>query len=381
MSGTIIVTGLPELDLHADQVDVLLQRTGAPVTAQWWWMRIWAATHPTWQPLAVLVGGGTGGLTAAALLARRHRGPVVEVVALGGAQSDYPWLPAVTPRDAEELAMGVRRALGRRPWRLRIDDLPEGDSSLSALLRILPVARVIPGAGAPVVDLTTGPAVADSLRHQARKSVRQGRNRLRTDGCSVQTLSTSDPAQVTALLPRLEAVHRARDRAARGATDLDAPDNRAFWHAVLSEAARRGALEITVMSVNGVIAGYMIALLDGGVYRSWDNRLVEEFGRYGIGHLVRDEVFRRISSDDRWTQFDWMIGTEPYKLTTANRVVPTQRMQAWSSPWLEHAEQLAKRQQERLRRSQRVAKGKLYRRRTEPLSPSCDPRVQPGRMR
>lgn len=323
-------------------LEPLLEQTGAPVTAQWWWVREWFDTHRQWQPLCIVVEDG-GRVVGGAALAARRRAGIVEVVPAGFGQSDYPWLPAL-PGAEERTATAIVAGLAAagRAWRFLLYEIPEGDAVTTALVRLLRHCDQYPGIGAPVVDLR-GYDPRRDVSANARKRVRQSRNRLSGDGRRADFAVVATPDALEAVISEVQALHVERDHDARGESDLDAPERAAFWRAALRAAARRGCLEIATMRVDGDLAGHLVGFCDGPAFRVWDARFSPRYGRYSPGHLLRDEVLTRLLADGRFEVFDWMRGIEAYKMQSATRVVATTRVRAWSHGWLATAERVARR--------------------------------------
>ncbi len=132
-------------------LEPLLAATDSPVTASATWWRSWAASRAaTWEPLLVTVGPEHDPRAAAPLAVRRGRG-ADRVVGWGHEESDRGALPALDRPAAEALAVAVAAHLrtGRRPWTLRVEQLPAADPVALALRQRLPAARVEVGDGCP----------------------------------------------------------------------------------------------------------------------------------------------------------------------------------------------------------------------------------------
>jgi CelD/BcsL family acetyltransferase involved in cellulose biosynthesis len=202
-----------------------------------------------------------------------------------------------------------------------------------------------------VIDLFPGYDPTTQLRPNARKLVRKGRNRLARHGRALRVDVATTPADVLQLLPEVERAHRERDRRRRGHSDLDRPEFRAFWHAIIAEAATRGLVEITTLRVDDQLGAHLVAFADGPAYRAWDLRISPGFDFYNLGHVIRDEVLLRIGASGRFQLFDWMRGVEDYKLHTATRVIPSETLVGWSATSLRRAEIAARRADGALRRA------------------------------
>ena len=74
-----------------------------------------------------------------------------------------------------------------------------------------------------------------------------------------------------------------------------------------------------------------MCFLDGGVYRMWNCRMAPDWGQYGAGRLANHAAMEHALADPGSTEFDWMRGAEPYKLSVCNHVAQAQDLRAWSS--------------------------------------------------
>jgi CelD/BcsL family acetyltransferase involved in cellulose biosynthesis len=341
-TSTRIVHGLAELEPWTAELTRLADEQQAPLPAGLPWLSAWARSHPSWRPLSVLRFGPDGRLVAAALLATRFRGPLRNVAALGYGHSDYARFLGA-PEEAPGLAAAIADLLAglRGPWSLRLEQFPAADPVLEDLAVRLPAAALRPGDASPMVDLA-GFDPARDVSKSARQSGRTGRNRAAADGLDLTIDRTRDPDRIRELLPELEELHAARDRALGRTSDLEDPEHLAFWRLLLPEAASRGEAEVVVLRLDGRPVCELIALLDGGSYRVWDFRIAPGAERYNPGHVLRDDVLRAVLDEGRWRTLDWMRGEEPYKKASATTVAAASSLQAWSSPGLRRLELLAR---------------------------------------
>lgn len=311
-------------DLHA--------ATGTPVTARRPWLATWLACYPDLRPLVFAIEGPAG-LHGAALLVRRRRRGITQVVGIGHRQSDYQRFAARDPQAAEALAEAVADRLRALPgpWQLLVEQLPAGDSVAAGISRRLRWSVVLPGEGAPRVRFDAGREPREYMSRNTYQTERNGWNRIRRAGLAPALASISDPRTVQEVLPELERVRRSRDLEARGRSSLD--DERAgeFWRRVILEHARLGQAEIVVLRLNGQVAAYDVCLVDEGAHRMWDGRLDPRFSRFSPGRLVDLAVLRRALADPTCTEYDWMRGEERYKLRTSSEVQPSECLLAWSS--------------------------------------------------
>jgi CelD/BcsL family acetyltransferase involved in cellulose biosynthesis len=314
------------------ELDALQEATGVPITARRRWQQIWVECYPQYEPFVLAVRAG-GGLAAAAPLARRWRGPLMEVVGLGLGPSDQLRLPASTPAAAIELSEGVRGLLGRlrSAWRLRIPQLPPGDAVAQGLADLLPFSRLVAAQGSPTTRFTENRTPRSYVSTNHHKQVRRMTNRLRRDGHHERFEVHRHPDDILRLMPEIERVYRARDHQLGRRTKLDHPCHGAFFRAIVSEMASAGTLELLTMHVDERLVAYVINFVDGPSLRMWNCRFDPEWDRYGVGRLANHEALRLALADPAVQEFDWMKGEERYKASLATQVIPSVELLAWSS--------------------------------------------------
>jgi hypothetical protein len=162
--GVRVVTGRAGVLRELRAAGPLLAALRAPVTARPPWLTaalaLDAARLAGPRPVAIVVDppGGTGAPRALATLVL-HGGPRVTATLLGDglpvpAGAAPARLPARDDDAAERLAAGLIGLLGRlrRPWRLRLADLPLGDPTLRAIGRLRPEAAFANARSARLVD-------------------------------------------------------------------------------------------------------------------------------------------------------------------------------------------------------------------------------------
>lgn len=320
------------LDKLGDEIDELLAATGAPITARRPWLSCWARHHADWQPWPVVLRRD-GELRGVALLARQTRHGVLRVAMLGHGESDYCALPVRDPADAPRLAaavaLGLRRQ--RRPWFMRLEQLPVGDPVVAGLRGRLRNAEIGPADPAVVVPIDPpGADLRELTTTKARKNVRNARAKLRRDGVRVEVRRLGDASEVRAALPEIRRV-RAAGNVAKGLNDHADPGNRGFWGEILPMLAGRGEADVTELRFDGALACYAVCLRDGTSYRGWDTRMSPEFARYSPGVLLRDALLGHLAGGP-WTEYDLMRGTEGYKNALGARLRELAELRAWSSP-------------------------------------------------
>ncbi|HVM04616.1 MAG TPA: GNAT family N-acetyltransferase [Acidimicrobiales bacterium] len=317
------------------ELDDLLEAAGAPLTARRTWLRAWVRAYEPAGPEAVVVRDeATGRLDGVAVLWARAGADHDVVAPLGRRQSDRGALPARHAAAAEALAAAVTAHLRarRRPWLLRLGQLPAGDPVAAAMVRRLGGgARLVPGVAIPKVEFGGATSVADWLGGGLRKQLRKARNRLDVDGVEAATAFTCDAGEVAVLIDEIEHTHRARERDADRTSDLDAPPGLRFWRAAILDHAARGELEVATLRLDGHLAAYVVSLLDRDVLRVFDGRCSTASARYSPGRLLETAVLERALAEPRFARVDWMNGLASEKLLTANAVEHTEHLVAASS--------------------------------------------------
>jgi CelD/BcsL family acetyltransferase involved in cellulose biosynthesis len=345
-----VVRGPALLSQLGEALDDLHRATNAPVTARRVWLDAWVRSYGDFEPWAVAVETD-GRLEAAALLARRRRYGITEIVAMGHGPSDQVRLPARDARWAEMLAGAIVSELEtfRQPWRLLLEQLPEGDPVARSLVAGLRCAAVVPGDGQPVLRFVKGRSLNAYLSRNSRGGAETKRNRVRRAGMTLTVESTRDPEAILPALPELERVQRARDQEQWGGSDLDDPRMAAFWRSVIADHARRGEVDLTLLRLSGHLAAFVVAFRDGDAYRFWAHRHDPAFGRFSPGALASQASVASALNDEAFVLFDWMRGEEAYKLRWCSEIVPAQHLVAWSSPGMRLVTESCHRLEARLR--------------------------------
>lgn len=333
---TRILIGADLLERLGPRLDELHAATRAPVTARRPWLATWVRCHPGYEPLALLVESGVHELAGAALLARRKQRLVTEFVALGSGLSDQIRLPAKDPASAELLARAVIEQLRACPgaWRLTVRHLPPGDPVVARIAAQLPCAELAVGDASPTLRFDAGRALRAYVSKNHHQQVRRMLNRMSSEGFSPLIEHLRERAAIAAVLPEVVDVCLQRDVGLRGDSFLDRSNAAAFFPEVILEHAARGEVELTTLRLRGELAAYVVCFLDGGAYRMWNCRLAPAWSHYGAGRVANNAALEHALADASATEFDWMRGAEPYKLSLSNRVEHAQDLRAWSSPAL-----------------------------------------------
>lgn len=312
--------------------DELCTDVDAPVTARRLWLETWASCYADHEPWLVLVEDGSD-LVAAAALARRRRAGLTSVVGLGHGPSDAARLPARDNQAAARLAGAVTaglRSLGG-PWQLHLEQLPASDPVGTALDELLQVTELTAGDGMPMVEVGPERELRRHVSRNTRSAVSRARNRITDTGLDLALAWISDPAEIAAALPDVNAVHRARDVQLGRRSDLDDPRATQFHRNVIQQHADVGQVELLTLRLSGDLAAYVVAFADGRALRVWDNRVSPKYAHLSAGRIANAEAVTHVVTGDTYDVLDWMRGEEPYKLSSATTVVPTLELRAWSS--------------------------------------------------
>jgi CelD/BcsL family acetyltransferase involved in cellulose biosynthesis len=117
-------------------------------------------------------------------------------------------------------------------------------------------------------------------------------------------------------------IHRRRDHDTGRPSDLDDPVTRGLWRDLLVRHCRNGQVELAMLRFDGVVAGYVIALLDGESYRVFDGHFDTRFGRYSPGRVIEAAAIERVINDPVLREVDWMSGVAPEKILFSNAAQP-----------------------------------------------------------
>ncbi|MFN0030496.1 MAG: GNAT family N-acetyltransferase [Acidimicrobiales bacterium] len=316
-----VLAGLAGLRLVAEAIDAFHVETGAPVYARLPWLTARAEEYPEWEPLTFVVRdrGGQDVHGLALLAARTVRGHC-EIVTLGDGVIGGAQLLARGQREARLLARGLTGHLNALTghWELRLSQLPADDPIARVLAKKLPGAVLSDGVPVPHVVFGAGRAIDGYLSANMQRQLRRARNRIVAGGHHAEIDVACGGREIGLLLPSLERIHVTRDRSTRGASDLDEPAALRFWRRVVLDHARLGCVEVTTLSLDGELAAYVIALIDGASYRVFDGHFSEAFARFSPGRLVEAAVLERAMGCAELTELDWLAGVAVEKILAAN---------------------------------------------------------------
>lgn len=320
------------LERHAAGIDDLLTDTEAPVTARRGWWEAWLKSFPDAVPWVVARTDSSGNLRALAPLARRRKLGRMELVGLGDGVSDYLRLPARSTRDAVELASSIAAHLleVRGPWVLALRQLPTDDPVAHALVTRLPHAALRGGGSAPRTRIDSRDD-SHYLSRNYRKAARNRFSRLERAGHEPRIEILRDPVEVQGKLDEIIRICRAREREMSGRSHLDDPRRERFLRTAAVSLAGEGSLEVALLLADERIIAYQLNLLDGRTYRTWNGHHDPTWADYSPGHVLDHRVIRRVLDDETIDEFDWMMGTEAYKLRASTHTVASCELVASSS--------------------------------------------------
>ncbi|HET9443427.1 MAG TPA: GNAT family N-acetyltransferase [Acidimicrobiales bacterium] len=326
-----VLVGASVLDDLGDDLDRLHAGTGVPVTVRRPWLETWARAHPERRACAVVVRDpASRRLDGAALFGTADDGATVDISPLGHGRNDRSRLPVRTPAAAHRLAHALVEWLTGldRPWTLRLEQLPEADPVAVELARLLPTVHLVRAAPIPLVRFhdDASPCVEQYLGKGMRKQLRRAYRRLEQDRVAVEIGVAGDCQSVFRLLDDVERIHRQRDHDVRGRSDLDAPGAARFWREVIERHAWRGEVEISTLRLNGTVAAYVVALIDGHSYRVLDGRFATEWSDASPGRLLETATLERAVRGPEWTELDWMNSVASEKLVAYNCFEQTQHL-------------------------------------------------------
>jgi diguanylate cyclase (GGDEF)-like protein len=313
--------GIADVRAMSKDLDELTRDLNMPVMASWAWLQHWADSFQTWTPMTVQIRTpDTRQLMACAMLAVNKSESGATVVAMGHSSSLYACLPARDASAAMALADAIVAALNEvsEAWSLDLEQIPEHDPTLRYLNEKLDNGQLLPELRVPRVVFSTAHNVDEVLSKGKRKQLRKARNRIEQAGLDMVIAFDRGRALTAELLDEVEAVHVSRDRHARRNSDLDRPAEREFWRRVVEGGNEDWEVEIATLRLDGELAAYAVALLDGDTYRIYDGRMSTEWQHYSPGRLVEAAALSRALSDSRFATLDWMSGIAAEKLLTTN---------------------------------------------------------------
>ena len=329
--NTEIRVGIAEISAAAGEIEELDDQLHVPVMATWPWLEHWCETFTEWTPCMIGIRRKNGGrLVGCVFLARREYADETALVSMGSNSSLCTVMRAVDNDVSSALAEAIATFIAETPgaWSLDIEQVQEFDSTLLRLSEMLDGAHVLPEMRVPRVTFLADDRLDHVLSASMRKQLRRAESRIASDGLTSSITFDRGPTITRELIDEVEAVHISRDRFARRDSDLDRPNERAFWRAVVAGRQPDCDVEIGSLRIDGQLAAYVVALLDRRTYRVYDGRMDTRFADYSPGRLIEAAALDRALKDPRFTLLDWMSGVAAEKLLTSNTAEERVRLTA-----------------------------------------------------
>jgi hypothetical protein len=220
---------------------------------------------------------------------------------------------------AAQLGVALADALMGEFREFSIGPLTDGPA-VAALTHRLPIGVVVDDVSIPVVHVAGGADIG--MSHGVSRTLRKARNRMIADGIRPDIATTSDPHEITAILPLLESISRDRDLAAGRSSPLDDNHRRRLWQRRVLTLAATGLLRLVTLRLKGELAAYVLGIHDGDCYRVLEGRYVGRFARYAPGRVLEAAVLDSVVESSDLMQLDWMTGIAPETLLAANALDP-----------------------------------------------------------
>ncbi len=315
-----LIRGLRQLQPLLSSLEEFHAEVDAPITARWSWLSAWFQLHPEAEVQCLIVRSVSGGIDAAALLARQRKGNTIQLVSVSNQMANVASIFARSQRAAEALARGIADLAKSSPgdWELSLSQIAGTNNVSNAMATYLPSVEFETQLSVPQVLLSADLKLDTLLSRNMRKSLRRVRNRLDEHAPGWNVAFHRGTSSIMALLPEIEAIHIGRDHQQRNESDLDDAIERRFWQETIVTHTYTNELELATLTINNTIAAYVISLVDGSSYRILDGRMNGSFAEFSPGRILESATLERVIADDTFTTFDWMTGVAPETILAAN---------------------------------------------------------------
>jgi CelD/BcsL family acetyltransferase involved in cellulose biosynthesis len=315
-----VVRGRAAVRALLPEYDQLARTCGLPVTAREPWIRAQLDVEPEAAPWVAAVRADDGTLLAAAVLLDRAGDQRGRVVLAGGGEGHRTGVAAVGPAEAACLGAVLAAEVERRAVVPEVELGPLPDDERTGWLATALAGEVMPTDPVPWVRTDKGPEVTAYLSHGTRKTLRKARNRMATDGLTHEVRFSRDAQVFASLLPAMEQAFRDRDREHGLPCLLDTPHGLRLWRGRVLRLLDAGCLEVATLTVDGLLAAYVLGIVDGNRYGVLEGRFFTKLSRYAPGRMLEAAVLQRVVEDRRFVGLDWMTGVAPETLLAANDI-------------------------------------------------------------
>ncbi|MGZ8733810.1 MAG: GNAT family N-acetyltransferase [Acidimicrobiia bacterium] len=117
----------------------------------------------------------------------------------------------------------------------------------------------------------------------------------------------------------------------RGRSMLDTDPARAHYVGVVRTLAEIGAIRLLLVGIDGELAAYVVAIVDGDTLRIFDSRVVPGYLDYTAGAIANSEILQLALVDPELAVLDWGVGGARYEHSSATRSAPSRNLAAWST--------------------------------------------------
>ena len=298
----------------------------------WAWISAWWKSFSLGREPFVLVARQAGAIVGLLPLCA-ERSPLggrrLLFIGEGIVGSDY--LGVVCRRaDEERLAAAFARHLGHEPFdELCLDGILRGDALLPALEGVLPASRseVEPRYKCPHVTLAGD--FERYLRTLPDGTGPQWKRRLRwlekRPGFAIERLT--DPAALVPGLDALFELHHKRWAIEGGSDAIDSRDVEAFHRLAGHALAERGLARLYLLQVEGAPRAALYGFAHGDRFAFYQAGYDPEWRQRSVGTVLLGHVVEECFAEGR-SEYDFLRGSEPYKLKWANGWRETVRLRA-----------------------------------------------------
>jgi diguanylate cyclase (GGDEF)-like protein len=329
-----VIRGIREAEPVLEQLEELHRAVGAPITARWAWLRSWFNLHPEADLRLLLVRNGeTSEIDAAAVLALEQNGEKTRIFTVSEQSATVASMFARNDQAADRLAAGVSDFIQdfNGTWQFDVEQLSSTNPVGEALERYLPSLSTVSALPIPNVEFSEGLTLDSLLSKNMRKQLKRSRSKLDAEAPNWKVEFVREIDGVMTLLPDIEETHIQRDHLRRNESDLDNALARRFWQETVVAHCYTGELELATLIIDGTVAAYVLAFVDGSTYRVFDGRMNSKYAKYSPGRILEAATLERAIENPIFTRFDWMTGVAPETILAVNDWEPRVNLHAVSA--------------------------------------------------